>query len=122
MLQMNDEDTIDSFTAKLTSIVTRANGLGSTFDKPTLVRKLLNSVPDRFIQIIASIEQHSDLDTMTLDKAIGRLKTFEERIKCKKGILGDSQDKLLFTHHDNNFGHGRHSENCGQGRLNQSRG
>ncbi|GJV70253.1 hypothetical protein Tco_1485762 [Tanacetum coccineum] len=31
--------------------------------------------------IVASIEQYSDLDEMSVDEAIGRLKTFEERIK-----------------------------------------
>ncbi|XP_076923359.1 uncharacterized protein LOC143585460 [Bidens hawaiensis] len=78
LLQMKEDESIDSFTAKLNAIVSRANGLGSTFDESTLVRKLLNSVPERFIQIVASIEQYSDLDEMTLDETIGRLKTFKE--------------------------------------------
>nr|GEV51289.1 ribonuclease H-like domain, reverse transcriptase, RNA-dependent DNA polymerase [Tanacetum cinerariifolium] len=47
----------------------------------TLVRKLLNVVPDRYMQIVASIEQYSYLSEMTLEEAIGRLKTYEERIK-----------------------------------------
>ncbi|KAJ0614196.1 hypothetical protein HanIR_Chr02g0059731 [Helianthus annuus] len=74
MLKMKEEDTIDSFTARLNSIVTRASGLGSTFDQPTLVRKLLSSVPKRFVQIVATIEQFADLETTTLDETIGRLK------------------------------------------------
>ncbi|GJW83957.1 hypothetical protein Tco_0157102, partial [Tanacetum coccineum] len=44
MLKMKEDDSIDEFSAKL-SIVTRASGLGSTFDQQTLVRKLLSSVP-----------------------------------------------------------------------------
>ena len=109
LLQMEKDDTIDSFTAKMTSITSKMTSLGSTLDESTLVRKLLNSVPERFIQIVASIEQYSDLDTMTLDEAIGRMKTYEERIKVKKGRAFDDQDKLLFTKHNNN-GRRHHNE------------
>nr|GEU40972.1 ribonuclease H-like domain, reverse transcriptase, RNA-dependent DNA polymerase [Tanacetum cinerariifolium] len=38
----------------------------------TLVRKLLNVVPDRYLQIVASIKQYSDLSEMTIEEAIGR--------------------------------------------------
>nr|GEW63485.1 zinc finger, CCHC-type [Tanacetum cinerariifolium] len=78
----------------------------------TLVRKLLNAVPDRYLQIVASIEQYSDLSEMTLEEAIGRLKTYEERIKYKKGKQVDNQEKLMFTRHENKGkyfrGRGRH--------------
>lgn len=114
MLQMNEEETIDAFTAKINGIVTRASNLGSTFDQPSIVRKLLNSVPDRFIQIVASIEQYCDLDKMTLDEAIGRLKAFEERIKFKKNKESDNQDKLLFTRHNNSFIQGKRFGKYGQ--------
>ncbi|XP_021985473.1 uncharacterized protein LOC110881561 [Helianthus annuus] len=122
LTQMREDDTIDSFTAKINSVVTRASELGTTLSQPTLVRKLLNAVPDKFTQIIASMEQYSDLETMTLEEAVGRLKTFEERLKQKKGSPGESQDKLMFTHHDNNSGRGRQFGNRGRGRFNQPRG
>ncbi|GKD98598.1 zinc finger, CCHC-type containing protein, partial [Tanacetum coccineum] len=38
---------------------------------------------------------------MTLEEAVGRLKTYEERIKFKKGKQVDNHDKLMFTRHDN---------------------
>ncbi|GJX72853.1 zinc finger, CCHC-type containing protein [Tanacetum coccineum] len=52
---------------------------------------------DRYLQIVASIEQYSDLKEMTLEEAVGRLKTYEERIKFKKGKQVDNHDKLMFT-------------------------
>ncbi|GJW20840.1 zinc finger, CCHC-type containing protein [Tanacetum coccineum] len=97
MLHMKEDETIDTFTAKLTTIVNKAASLGHTMEDETLVRKLLNAVPDRYLQIVASIEQYSDLDEMTLEEAIGRLKTYEERIKYKKGKQVDNQEKLMFT-------------------------
>ncbi|GJY47132.1 zinc finger, CCHC-type containing protein [Tanacetum coccineum] len=54
-----------------------------------------------YLQIVASIEQYSDLSEMTLEEAIGRLKTYEERIKYKKGKQVDNQEKLMFTRHEN---------------------
>nr|GFA76894.1 zinc finger, CCHC-type [Tanacetum cinerariifolium] len=46
-------------------------------------------------------EQYSDLSEMTLEEAIGRLKTYEERIKFKKEKQADNQENLMFTRHEN---------------------
>nr|GEW26264.1 zinc finger, CCHC-type [Tanacetum cinerariifolium] len=101
MLHMKEDKTIDTFTTKPTTLVNKAASLGHTMKDETLVRKLLNVVPDRYLQIVASIEQYSDLSEMTLEEAIGRLKTYEERIKYKKGKQVDNQEKLMFTRHEN---------------------
>ncbi|GJT73054.1 zinc finger, CCHC-type containing protein [Tanacetum coccineum] len=83
MLHMKEDETIDTFTGKLTTLVNKAASLGHTIEDSVVVRKLLNAVPDKFLQIVASIEQYSDLDEMSVDEAIGRLKTFEERLKSQ---------------------------------------
>ncbi|XP_022030613.1 uncharacterized protein LOC110931533 [Helianthus annuus] len=117
LLQMKDDDTIDSFTAKINSIVTRATEVGTTMSQPTVVRKLLNGVPDKFTQIVASMEQYSDLETMTLEEAVGRLKTYEERLKLKKKESPvNNLEELLYA------GHGQHVGNHGRGRFRPSRG
>ncbi|PWA84739.1 zinc finger, CCHC-type [Artemisia annua] len=105
LLHMKEDETIDTFTGKLTALVNKAASLGHTIKDTNLVRKLLNAVPDRYMQIVASIEQYSDLNTMTLEEAIGRLKTYEERIKFKKGKQENNQEKLIFTRHE---GRGKH--------------
>ncbi|XP_076905750.1 uncharacterized protein LOC143561601 [Bidens hawaiensis] len=119
-LQMKDDETIDSFTARLTNIVSKATSCGAKFDQPTLVRKILTSMPNRFLQIIASIEQFTDLDSVSVDDIIGRLKTFEERIKYKRGTVTDYQDKLFFTQHDNEHGRGQQFGNRGRGKFRPS--
>ncbi|GKA77382.1 hypothetical protein Tco_0783843 [Tanacetum coccineum] len=75
LLHMKEDETIDTFTAKLSTLANKAAGLGHTFDDSTLVRKLLNAVPDRYLQIVASIEQYSDLGEMSRKKD-GRLKAY----------------------------------------------
>nr|GEY14430.1 putative zinc finger, CCHC-type [Tanacetum cinerariifolium] len=81
MLHMKEDETIVTFTGKLTTLVNKASSLGHTNKDQTLVRKLLNATPDRYLKIVTSTEQYSDLSEMTLEEAVGRLKTYEERIK-----------------------------------------
>ncbi|PWA78922.1 zinc finger, CCHC-type [Artemisia annua] len=97
-LQMKEDETVDAFADKLNGYVTKAKELGKTLDESLLVRKLLDSTPDRFIQIVASIEQTSDLDDITLYEITGKLKAFKERIKLRKGGQVESQENLLFAH------------------------
>ncbi|GKC88829.1 zinc finger, CCHC-type containing protein [Tanacetum coccineum] len=124
MLHMKEDETIDTFTAKLTTLVNKAASLGHTMKDETLVRKLLNAVPDRYLQIVASIEQYSDLSEMTLEEAIERLKTYEERIKYKRGKQVDNQEKLMFTRHENKGkyfrGRGRGKHRFSQGRNHEN--
>nr|GEU90496.1 zinc finger, CCHC-type [Tanacetum cinerariifolium] len=117
LLHIKVDETIDTFTTKQTTLVNKAASLGHTMEYETLVRKLLNVVPDRYMQIVASIEQYSDLDEMTLEEAIGRLKTYEEMIKYKKGKQVDNQENLMFTRHENQEKYSR-----GRGRYKFSQG
>nr|GEU97177.1 zinc finger CCCH domain-containing protein 37 isoform X2 [Tanacetum cinerariifolium] len=119
MLHMKEDETIDTFTTKLTTLVNKAASLGHTMEDGTLVRKLLNAVPDRYLQIVASIEQYSDLDEMSLDEAIGRLKTFKERLKYKNERQVNSQESLMFTRHE---GQRKPLREYGHGRFNLPRG
>ncbi|GJX35807.1 zinc finger, CCHC-type containing protein [Tanacetum coccineum] len=119
MLHMKEDETIDTFIAKLTTLVNKATSLGHTMEDKTLVRKLLNAIPDRYLQIVASIEQYSDLSEMTLEEAIGRLKTYEERIKYKRGKQVENQEKLMFIRHENK---GKYFRGRGRGKLRFSQG
>ena len=61
---MKEGETIDEFAGKLRGLVTKFNSLGSKIEDATLVNKLLDSVVDKFFQLVASTEQYSDLDRM----------------------------------------------------------
>nr|GEX67549.1 zinc finger, CCHC-type [Tanacetum cinerariifolium] len=47
LIDKEEDETIDTFTKKLTTLVNKAASLGYTMEDETLVRKLLNAVPDR---------------------------------------------------------------------------
>ncbi|GJT89030.1 hypothetical protein Tco_1070747 [Tanacetum coccineum] len=81
-----------------------------------IVREFHTCKQEEGQSIVASIEQYSDLDEMSVEEAIGRLKTFEERIKVKKGKAFEDQDKLLFAKHNDN-GRRHHYDDQGGGRY-----
>lgn len=43
-----------------------------------LVKKLFDTVPKRFLQVMAGIEQFYDLKSLAFDEAVGPLKAFEK--------------------------------------------
>nr|GFA05438.1 zinc finger, CCHC-type [Tanacetum cinerariifolium] len=95
--QMKEDDTMDTFIANLNGYATNVKELGKTLDESILVRKLLDSTPDRFIQIVASIEKTNDLDDITLDEIVGKLKAFEKKDKTPKSRTSGKPRK--FTIH-----------------------
>ncbi|XP_076902740.1 uncharacterized protein LOC143578107 [Bidens hawaiensis] len=122
---MQETNTIEEFAGKLSGFVSRYTSLGSTLEDEVLVQKLLDSVPKKYLQIVASIEQYSDLDTMPFEEAIGRLKAYEERIK-EQDETGDSgQSKLLLTKTDGQESSKKEEnvcECCGRGKCDLGRG
>lgn len=124
-LKMKDNETVEEFAGKLSEIITKFNSMGENFDESDVVRKLLDSMPPRFISIVATIEQVTDLNSLTFEDCIGRLKAFEERIKGLENQV-EKDSKLLYTRYDSNakknndqgrsHGRGRNMDNRGRGR------
>nr|GEV13617.1 zinc finger, CCHC-type [Tanacetum cinerariifolium] len=109
-LKMKPNESANEFAGKLSSIQAKFKSLGGTLKDKVLVRKLLNSVPKKFLPIVASIEQYQEIDTMQFEEAVGRITTFKERIKSQDEPEDNYQNKLLLAR-SNNQGGGR-----GQGR------
>ncbi|PWA46656.1 zinc finger, CCHC-type [Artemisia annua] len=110
---MNVNDSLDIYAGKISEIASQTSSLGHTLDDKRLVRKLLGSVPEKYIQIVTAIEQFADLNTMPFQEAVGRLKAFEERTK-KQSKEEDMSSKLLFTKEDGKEKEKEHKcERCG---------
>nr|GEU84797.1 zinc finger, CCHC-type [Tanacetum cinerariifolium] len=105
-LKMKERETISGFASKLSSIRAKFRNLGNTLESKIIVRKLLNSIPKKFLPIVATIEQYQDLDEISFEEAVGRLTTFEERIKSQDTLEANDQDKLLLASL-NNQSHGK---------------
>lgn len=59
-----------------------------------VVKKMLRAVPSRFLQIVSTIEQFGNLETMSIDEVIGSLKAHEERTRAH---VESNDGKLLLT-------------------------
>ncbi|XP_076920628.1 uncharacterized protein LOC143581823 [Bidens hawaiensis] len=80
-----------------------------------IVRKLLNSVPKKFLPIVASIEQHLEIDKIPFEEAVGRIIAFEERLKTQDEPEDDTERKLLMaSNHPKNWRHGKGRGNRSQ--------
>ncbi|XP_076936785.1 uncharacterized protein LOC143604079 [Bidens hawaiensis] len=52
-LKMAENETVDEFAGKITSMVSKATNLGHVFEQDVLVKKLLDAVPDKYFQLVA---------------------------------------------------------------------
>ncbi|KAI3498732.1 hypothetical protein L1887_09191 [Cichorium endivia] len=117
-LRMKEGESVDEFAGKLSGISTSYISLGSKLDDAVLVRKLLDAVPDKFLQLVASMEQYSDIDQMPFEEAIGRLKAYESRLKLRSEV-GNNEASLLLTRSEgqnSQKGNGSGSNSTGKGR------
>ena len=83
-LDMADGEKLDDFAGKISGMAARYANLGVTLDDAAMVKKLLDSVPDRLYAAVAGIEQFCDVEKLNFDEALGRLKAFEERTERRK--------------------------------------
>ncbi|KAI3684116.1 hypothetical protein L6452_33335 [Arctium lappa] len=96
-LSMKDTEIIDDFAVKVNNIVSNIRALGEKVDEAYVVKKLLRAVPSKFLQIASTIEQFADLDKMTVEEVIGRLKAHEERVR---GQSDSGEGKLLLSYEE----------------------
>jgi hypothetical protein len=88
-----------------------------------VVKKLLQVVPERQTQAAVSLERFLDLNKVTIEEVIGRLRVFEERAKPSQ--ITDAMGRLMLCEEDweahrkehreqENFGGGSGSSNHGK--------
>jgi hypothetical protein len=105
MIAFREGESVDDFSCRLTKVTDQLAILGEVYEEETIVRKFLQALPERFHQIAVAIETLLDLEEVSLDELVGRLKATEERMdRAKsKGGVGPSaggkeiNDNLYFT-------------------------
>jgi hypothetical protein len=97
-LYMEDEEALDDYARKISGMAARYAGLGATLGDTAMVKKLLDTVPDRLFPAVAGIEQFCDVEMMAFEEALGRLKAFDERSRRRTHVGGERRDdQLLLT-------------------------
>lgn len=93
-LRMEDDEAVDDFAAKVSTLVNKIRSLGEGIEEEYIVKKILRSVSPKFVQIASTIEEFGDLKTKTMEELIGSLKAHEERYH-KRGANGNDEHLLL---------------------------
>ena len=77
MRQFEDHENFGEFHAKLMDIVNSSFNLGEPIPNSKVVRKILRSLPKRFIAKVTTIEESKDVDSLKVDELVGSFQTFE---------------------------------------------
>lgn len=83
---------------RLSSLVKQLDLLGDKIGEPAIVRKFLSVVPRAYSQMACAIETLVDLNTLSVEELIGRLKAAEERYDLDQlACASSSSGKLLLS-------------------------
>ncbi|XP_023749696.1 uncharacterized protein LOC111897975 [Lactuca sativa] len=83
-LQMKETETIDDYAGKISAMISKFGSAGAILEDEELVRKVFDTVPKRFINLVTSNEQSCDMESMPFEEAIGHLKAYEDRFRLQK--------------------------------------
>jgi hypothetical protein len=90
---MKEDEIVGKYFLRVEEMVNAMKALGETIDEPSLVQKILRSLPDRFNLKVSSIEELNDLKTLGFDQLLGPLTAYEMRMVKYKPTSRESSFK-----------------------------
>jgi hypothetical protein len=79
-LKTKEDETVGKYFLRVEELVNEMRALGEKIEEPSLVQKILRSLPDRFNPKVSAIEELNDLKALAFDKLRGTLTASEMRI------------------------------------------
>jgi hypothetical protein len=79
-LKMKEDETVGKYFLRVEELVNAMKALGEKIEEPSLVQKILRSLPDRFNPKVSAIEELNDLKALAFDQLLGTLTAYEMRI------------------------------------------
>ena len=81
-LQMTDNESIQSYVDRVSSIVNQIRSNGDTIEDVKIIRKILRTLTKKFDHIVAAIEEsNKDLRLLNMTELMGSLLAHEERMR-----------------------------------------
>jgi len=107
---------------RITKIATDLQGLGDkSIDDKHVVRKFLRVVPTKYNQVAVAIEMFCDLDTLTVEELIGRLRAAEDRFEPTIEKVTEKTGNLLMTEEEWNVRNKSHMVTDSSSSLSQKK-
>jgi hypothetical protein len=94
-ITFKDGETLDAFGMRITTLANNLRSLGDTVEEVKIIQKFLREVPDQYSQMACSIETLLDINGMSVEELIGRLRSSAER--CSGSTKDTSNGQLLLT-------------------------
>ncbi|KAL6602903.1 hypothetical protein ACP70R_043264 [Stipagrostis hirtigluma subsp. patula] len=90
-----DGESVDEFVLRISGLVGSLRELGEEMKDSRVVRKILRVLPKRLKQVAVSIQMLLDLDAMSVEELLGRLRVAEEQDDVEEESAGPA--RLLLT-------------------------
>jgi hypothetical protein len=74
---MKEDETVGKYFLRVEEIVNAMRELGEKIEEPSLVQKILRSLPYRFNPKVSAIEELNDLKALDFDQLLGTLNAYE---------------------------------------------
>jgi len=91
---MKEDETIGKYFLRVEGMVNAMKALSETIGEPSLVHKILRSLPDRFNPKVSAIEELNDLKALSFDQLLGTLIAYEMRIVTDKPTSREASFKV----------------------------
>jgi hypothetical protein len=75
-LKMKEDETVGKYFLRVEEMVNAMKALGETIGEPSLVQKILRSLPDRFNPKVSAIEELNDLKILQFDELLRTLNAY----------------------------------------------
>nr|KJB29237.1 hypothetical protein B456_005G090700 [Gossypium raimondii] len=85
-LRIQESKTIGEFYVKLYDLTNQDFPLRSEYSNSKLVRKVLRSLPERFITKVTTIDEANDTNAIKINELIGTLQTFEINMERSRRV------------------------------------
>ena len=83
-LKMKEDETVGKYFLRVEELVNVMKSLREKIEEPSLVQKILRSLPDRFNPKVSAIKELNDLKTLEFDQLLGTLKI--GRASCRERV------------------------------------
>jgi sirohydrochlorin ferrochelatase len=80
-LKMKEYEYITTYLLRVDEIVNAIIGLGEEIEESVIVQKILRSLPIKFNPKISTLEERSDLDSISMDELYGIFIAYEMRME-----------------------------------------
>ena len=88
--RMKEGESLEDYLTRLTDIVNQMKAYGETLSDKRVVQKILISLSEKFDSIVSVIDMTQNIETLGVQKVIGSLKAYDQRLSKRAEVAMES--------------------------------